>query len=134
MPAGSQIGHLNWSPDLVDAFQPSIDANPWGYGTALEVLNGCHAFEYGKASQHALIAVRPVQRQAGTRLDVIALVSTGDRLEANAFDDRMLTIASLFGANQLAMSTLRPHVAAVAKRSGWINTGVLMIKPIGQKQ
>jgi hypothetical protein len=71
---------LPWTLELLDDFAPSVAANPWGFGTVREVLTGCEAWAYEQDGQRALLAVRPVTREAGTRLDVIALVSTGDRL------------------------------------------------------
>ena len=125
-----KVTHLNWCQALVDGFQPSIDANPWGFGTALEVLNGCHAFEYEHYGQRAIVAVKPVARQDGTRLDIVGLVSTGDRLDARTFNEGLLDIAARFDATQFAMTTLRPHLAKQCARTGWIQSGVLMIKPI----
>ena len=127
-----KVAHCDWSPELVAEFAPSVAANPWGFGEPLEVLQGCHAFEYQSNGQRALIAVRPVARQAGTRLDVVGLVSTGNRLNALEFDAALMGIAAQFSAAQLAMTTLRPHIANQAKRSGWIQSGVLMIKPINR--
>lgn len=123
-----------WDGDLVAEFAPSVAANPWGFGRANEVLNGAEAFEYRHAGQRALIAVRPVRRLDGTRLDVVGLVSTGDRLQAFAFDAAMHQIAQQCQAQALAMTTQRAHVANVARRTGWQQTGVLMIKNIGQMQ
>ena len=125
-----EVNRVKWCADLVDDFAPSIAANPWGYGTAGEVLHGAEAFEYRHEGQRALVAVRQVRRSAGTRLDVVALVSQGDRLDARAISGAVESIAAMVGANQLAMSTMRQHVAAGAQRAGWIQTGVLMIKPL----
>jgi hypothetical protein len=123
-----------WDLDLVAEFAPSVAANPWGFGRAEEVLNGAQAFEYKNAGQRALIAVRPVHRMDGTRLDVVGLVSTGDRLQAFAFDAAMHQIASECQAQALAMTTQRAHIASVARRTGWQQTGVLMIKNLGPTQ
>ena len=123
-----------WSLDLIDEFAPSVAANPWGFGTPLEVLKGCEAWAYEQDGQRALLAVRPVTREAGTRLDVIALVSTGNRLDGAAFDAAVTQLGHQYQAKQLAMSTLRPHVAAVCHRTGWTDTGILMIKKIGFSQ
>lgn len=125
---------LAWTLDLIHDFAPSVAANPWGFGTELEVLKGCEAWAYAQDGQRALIAVRPVTRSAGTRLDVIALVSTGDRLDGATFDAAVNQLGHHYQARQLAMSTLRPHVAAVCRRTGWEETGILMIKKIGLSQ
>ena len=125
---GLEVTHLNWDADLVESFAPSVAANPWGFGTAEEVLRGSHAFEYQQAGQRVLIAVRPVVRSEGTRLDVTGLVSLGDRIQAATIDGVMLQIAGRFGAKALAMSTMRNHVENTARRIGWNRAGVLMTK------
>jgi hypothetical protein len=123
-----------WDLDLLAEFAPSVEANPWGFGRAAEVLDGAQAFEYRHAGQRALVAVRPVHRLDGTRLDVVGLVSTGDRLQAFAFDAAMHQIATECQAQALAMTTQRQHIANVAHRTGWKQTGVLMIKNLGKTQ
>lgn len=129
-----KVARLPWDTDLIDAFAPSIHANPWGFGRAHEVLHQSEAFEFSLNGQQALVAVRPVRRLDGIRLDVVALVSTGDRLRATNADDALLQIASMYQADQLAMSTMRPHIAKLAQRTGWQQTGVLMIKKLGTLQ
>lgn len=122
------IKQRDWNAELLEAFAPSVLANPWGFGTALEVLAGSEAFEYSHEGQRALIAVRPVQREHGTRLDVTGLVSTGERMRAPDVDAALLYLANGFGAKALAMSTLRPHLVAACKRTGWTEAGALMVK------
>ncbi len=123
-----------WDEHLLQAFGPSVEANPWGWGTAMEVLHGCHCFEYVQGGQRALLAVRPVVRDAGTRLDVAGLVSLGDRIQAKPMGQALGQLAQHFEARALAMTTLRPHVAAVARRIGFEQTGVLMIKRLDALQ
>lgn len=122
------MNHLDWDRALLETFAPSVLANPWGWGTALEVLSGSHAFEYRQAKQHAFVAVRPVVREHGTRLDITGLVSIGDRLSAADLTAALTDVAHSFNAQALAFSTLRPHVAAGAKRIGWATAGELLTK------
>ena len=86
------------------------------------------AFEVTQDASRALVAVRPVQSSAGKRLDVMALVSTGDRLDALDFDAAVTSIARQIGAGQLAMATIHPHIARACQRAGWTPTGQLMVK------
>ncbi len=123
-----KVTALDWTPDLIADFQPSIEANPWRHGSAFDVLQGARAFEVCQDESRALVAVRTVKNSAGTRLDVMALVSTGDRLDAVAFDAAVTHIAHTLGAKQLAMATIHPHIAKACARAGWIPTGQLMIK------
>lgn len=125
---GLEVKPGAWCADMLDAFAPSLDANPWGWGTAAEVLGGAFAFEVDGGACRALVAVRPVVRSAGTRLDVVGVVSIGERLRAADFDAAMLDIARRFDARALAMATLRPHIAHAAARVGWRPAGVLMVK------
>ena len=124
----AKVTALNWTPQLIADFQPSIEANPWRHGSAMDVLQGAMAFEVCQDESRALVAVRPVKNSAGVRLDVMALVSTGDRLDGLAFDAAVTNIAHNLGAKQLAMATIHPHVANACRRAGWIPTGQLMIK------
>ncbi len=125
---GPELIQHPWDEHLLQAFGPSVEASPWGWGTALEVLNGCQCFEYLQGGQRALLAVRPVVREAGTRLDVAGLVSLGDRIQAEPMRQALEQLAHRFEARALAMTTIRPHVSAVARRIGFEQTGVLMIK------
>lgn len=134
MASSKTVNRILWTPELVSEFAPSVNANPWGFGRAEEVLHGAEAFEYALQNQRALIAVRPVRRIDGTRLDVVGLVSTGDRLHAFEFDAAMNQIAKEFEAKIMAMTTKRLHVANVASRTGWQQTGVLMIKNMEKMQ
>jgi len=129
----AQVTPIAWDRQDIAVFDPCCLVNPFGYGTAPEILAGAYGFEYLQANSRALIAVKPVQRAGGVRLDVVGLVSTGDRLTAAGIDAAMTNIAARFGANLLTMATMRDHVARVARRAGWIETGVTMIKPIGEK-
>lgn len=129
--ANFQITHLDWSAGLLAEFQPAVDAAVSGQGTALEMLNGCHAFEFVEGDRRALLAVHPLKREAGTILEVCALVSTGDRLGMGALDACMGHIAARFDAKVLSMATGLPHVEKSAKRSGWVTTGVTMQKILG---
>lgn len=124
--------HLDWDDSLVQAFEPSVLANPWGFGTAMEVLSGCHAFEYEQGQQRALFAVRPIAREHGNRIDVTALVSIGDRLSAENFDAAMIAIAHKFNARALGFATMYPHIVQAAKRTGWTESGALMTKRLDQ--
>lgn len=126
-----QITHLDWDAALVRAFEPAASAAVLGQGTALEMLNGCHAFEYVQGSRRALFAVHPLPRQDGTILEVCALVSTGDRLEAGALDAALGQIAAQFDAKVLTMTTGLDHVKKQCQRAGWIATGVTMQKQLG---
>lgn len=121
--------------DHVNALQPSVDANPWGpLASAGDVLGGAYLFEIEHDGSDALIALRPNAFAHGLRLDVVGLVSTGNRLQAAPLDAALLGIARQFGAHQLAMCTMRPHVERQCLRAGWKKTGVVMTKKIYVEQ
>jgi len=125
----------HWTLDDLHALQPSVDASPWGpLASAADVLAGSFLFEFEQGGAHALIALRPNQFAHGVRLDVVGLVSTGDRLPVGALDVALLGIAGQFGADQLAMCTARPHVERQALRSGWQKTGVVMTRKLYVEQ
>lgn len=108
---------------------PSIEVSPWGpLEGPHDVLLGSMLYEITQGNGRALVAVRPVQLEAGRRLDVVGLVSTGDRLSAatvaNALDD----MAANHEADQLAMCTQRGHLVKGASRHGWNITGLVLTK------
>lgn len=125
----------DWTADHVAALMPSVQASPWGplEGPA-DVLGGAFLFEFEQGGAHALLAVRPVRLQLGVRLDVVGLVSTGDRMQSGAMDAAACDIARQLGAQQLAMCTQRNHVAQQSARHGWVETGVVMTKGLYVQQ
>ena len=124
-----------WAPEHVLALMPSVQASPWGplEGPG-DVLGGSFLFEFEQGGAHALLAVRPVQLQLGVRLDVVGLVSTGDRMQSGAIDAAACDIARQLGAQQLAMCTQRNHVAQQCARHGWTESGVVMTKGLYVQQ
>lgn len=125
----------DWTVDHVAALQPSVAASPWGpLASAGDVLGGAFLFEFEQGGAHALVALRPNNFAHGMRLDVVGLVSTGDRLPVGALDVALLGVARQFGADQLAMCTMRPHVERQALRSGWKKTGTVMVKNLYVQQ
>lgn len=110
---------------------PSVAASPWGgLAAPIEALRGSYVFGFEDGGQRAFFAVRPVEFASGQRLDVVGLVSMGDRLQGAAFDAALLGTARCFGAKVLAMTTARPHIERQCMRHGWTRTGVVMTKEI----
>ncbi|CAN7409404.1 hypothetical protein [Acidovorax sp. LjRoot194] len=112
-----------------------MDASPWGplEGPG-DVLGGALLYELREGGAHALMAVRPVPLALGLRLDVVGLVSLGDRMRSGAIDQAACGIAAQLGAGQVAMCTKQEHVARQCARHGWIQTGVVMTKGLYVQQ
>lgn len=111
--------------------RPSVEASPWGgLANPHEALRGAHLFTFADGGQRALVALRPVVFGRGTRLDVVGLVSQGDRLHGAAFDQALMATARCFGASVLAMTTAREHIERQCIRQGWERTGSVMTKAI----
>lgn len=127
----AQVTPTAWTPEMVEAMRPSVEASPWG-GLAVphEALHGSHLFTFTDGGQRALVALRPVVFGRGTRLDVVGLVSQGDRLHGAQFDEALLGTARCFGASVLAMTTAREHIERQCLRQGWERTGSVMTKAI----
>lgn len=124
-----------WTAEHVRALQPSVDASPWGpLESPGDVLGGAYLFEFEQGGAHALLAVRPVPLALGLRLDVVGLVSLGDRLRSADFDAALCGIASRLGAAQVALCTKHEHVARQCARHGWSQTGVVMTKGLYVQQ
>lgn len=113
---------------------PSVQASPWPLDGIADALGGAMLYEFSSGKAHALMAVRPVRLEGGTRLDVVGLVSDGDRLNAAEIDGAAVSIARHYGAQALAMCTMRGHVARACERNGWQITGVVMAKRFGNVQ
>lgn len=121
---------LNWTPELIEAFGPSVARNPWGaLETPREVLCGSFCFQVEHGAQRALMAVRPVGMDDGTaRAEVVGLVSTGPLFHAKVMDRAAVLIAHQLGADVLGMSTQVPALARACQRHGWQTTGAILTK------
>lgn len=135
VPAQKVTPVQHWTPEHVAALLPSVEASPWGplEGPG-DVLGGSFLFEFEQGRVHALMAVRPVRLQLGNRLDVVGLVSLGDRMPSGAIDAMACDVARQLGAQQLAMCTKQDHVARQCARHGWVQTGVVMTKGLYVQQ
>jgi hypothetical protein len=122
------MNRLEWTPGLVQRFGPAVAQTPWGWGTPFEVLGGSDAYELRDRGAHVLLAVRPVPREQGLRLDLAGLVSEGDRVRAAAIGQALDELAGAYGARGVAMATQVPHVARTAVRCGFRACGVMMIR------
>lgn len=121
-----------WDDQAIAAFHPVVDTNPWGpLECAGELLGGSYLFEYSAAGQRALVAARPVALSGGTRVEIVAMRSLGDRLHAKPFCAALVGMGHQLEGNVLAMSSAVPHVLTTLSRNGWTTTGALMIQPIG---
>lgn len=125
---------LLWEPEHLDELGPSVAASPWGWGTPMEVLQGSHLFELVDGGRRALLAVKPVQRTEGTRMDITGLVSTGDRLNARDLWAAVDQVGQVFEARAVAFMTAREHIARQADRVGFTRVGTLHLKPLGHMQ
>lgn len=135
VPAQKVTPVQHWTPEHVAALLPSVEASPWGplEGPG-DVLGGSYLFEFEQGRVHALMAVRPVRLQLGNRLDVVGLVSLGDRMPSGAIDAMACQAAQALGAQQLAMCTKHEHVVRQSARHGWVQTGVVMTKGLYVQQ
>lgn len=122
---------IEWTPDRVAAFAPSIEAAPNGpLTTAARVLHDAHLLEYCNGDQHALLAVKGVALPLGNRLDVVGLVSDGARLQSAPALEELRRFALLHAIDYMTMQTRRPHVARACQRAGWQQTGVVMVRQV----
>jgi len=125
---------LEWTRAMVDALAPSVAASPWPLEGPADVLVGSKLFELTHAGSHLLMAVRPVTLAGGLRLDVVGLVSDGDRMQSAAIDAAVEYVAREFGCSALAMCTISQHLEKTCARNGWKKTGVVMAKGVGNVQ
>lgn len=112
-----------------------MHANPFGpLEGPLDVLGNSYLYELTEGRSRALVAVRTVDLQGGRRLDVVGLVSTGDRLSAATVARALDDMAAMNHADQLAMCTQRGHLVKSASRHGWAVSGLVMTKGIERVQ
>lgn len=122
---------LQWTPDLVDRFQPIAARNPWGaLESAGEQLHGSYVFEVEQGAQCALMAVRPVQCVHGLRAELVGLVSDAPLFRFEAIDRAAVLVARQLGADVLAFSTQLPRLVKGAQRVGWITSGAIVTKSL----
>lgn len=116
------------------ALAPSVAASPWPMEGPADVLAGALLYEFEHGRSHALLAVRPVELAGGRRLDVVGLVSDGERMQSAAIGGAVEHVARSMGCQALAMCTVHQHVVNVCKRQGWSITGAVMAKDLGHVQ
>lgn len=121
---------LAWSAAHVAALAPAVAASPWPMDGPRDVLDGALLYEFTHGGSHALMAVRPVVLAGGRRLDVVGLVSDGERMQGAAIDGAAVRIARELECQALAMCTQRAHVIKTCARNGWEITGMVMAKGI----
>ncbi|GKT19558.1 hypothetical protein AVHY2522_22920 [Acidovorax sp. SUPP2522] len=134
MAADAQVIRRAWDASHVEALMPSVLASPWPLEGARDVLQGALLYEFSQGRSHALLAVRPVPLAGGLRLDVVGLVSDGERLQGAAIDAAAVQVARSLGCQALAMCTVSAHVEKVCARTGWERAGVVMQKRVGHVQ
>lgn len=120
---------MGWDESSVLSLMPSVHASPWGpLEGPFDVLGNACLYELTEGRGRALVAVRPVDLQHGRRLDVVGLVSTGDRLSAATVARALDDMAAMHHADQLAMCTQRAHIVKGASLHGWGISGLVMTK------
>ena len=119
---------INWTPEHVAAFAPSVEASPMApLVTPERVLSDSTLLEYRRGDQRALLAVKGVALPLGNRLDIVGLVSDGARIESAPALEALRRFSLLHGINYITMMTRRDHVARACTRAGWRTTGVVMV-------
>lgn len=129
MAAAAQVTPVSWGESHVLEMLPSVIANPWGpLEGPFDVLGNSFLYEVTEGRSRALVAVRPVDLDHGRRLDVVGLVSTGERLSAATVARALDDVGAMHQADQLAMCTQRGHIVKGAARYGWSISGMVLTK------
>ena len=120
---------LNWTADLVAAFEPSAAANPFGpLSSPTDVLTGSFLYQVESGDSCGLLAVRPLQLEHGNRLDVVGAVALRGRNRAAVVGQALDALALQFEADVIAFATQRPHLVRQAARLGFEVSGVVLTK------
>lgn len=126
-----KINPMAWTGEVLDAFAPSADRSPFGpLANAGEICLGSHLYEYRNGGQRAFVAVKPLSFAAGNRLDVVALRSFGDRLQARPFYAAVESIGRQHNARFIVMCTQLPHIAKACQSAGFGISGAIAMKAI----
>lgn len=129
MVSDAKVTRLAWDVSHVLELMPAVHANPFGpLEGPMDVLGNACLYEITQGRGRALVAVRPMDLQDGRRLDVVGLVSTGDRLSAATVAHALDDMAALHNADQLCMCTQRAHLVKGAARHGWAISGLIVTK------
>ena len=119
---------INWTPEHVAAFAPSVEASPMAPLVARgRVLNEWLLRQRRRGDRGALRAVKGAPLPLGNRLDIVGLVSDGARIESAPALEALRRFSLLHGINYITMMTRRDHVARACTRAGWRTTGVVMV-------
>lgn len=129
LPTAEAMKPIPWTVENCRAFAPALDRNPYGaLESPGEVLTGSYLYQFDHRAQSALLAVRPLQLSHGVRLEVVGMVSEGQRFQAAALDRVMTEIAFAHGADQLAMMTKHAGLVRACVRHGWADSGRILTK------
>lgn len=122
---------LDWTREHIEAFAPSVDASPFAPVTDLaSALDGSNLLEWRQDGERALIAVKRTAWPLGNRLDVVGLVSDGERIQSGRAIEALRQFAHAHQVNYITMMTRRDHVARACARAGWIESGVAMVQRV----
>ena len=130
MVSAEKVMPTPWAPEHIVAMLPSVAASPWPLEGPGNVLPGALLYTLHDDNRRALIAVSPVNMERGRRLDVVGLVSLGDRLSAADTCAAIDQIAHQHQCRAVAMCTRRAHIVRACARHGWQITGMVMTKEI----
>lgn len=121
---------LNWTPELIERFEPSAARNPWGVlESAREIVSGSYCVQIDHGEQQALMAMRQTTMDDGaSRVEIAGFVSVGPFFHAAVMDRAAVLVAHQLGADVLGLSTQVPALARACQRHGWQTTGAILTK------
>jgi hypothetical protein len=71
-----------WTVEHCRAFAPALDRNPYGCLEApADILTGAYLYRFEHSAQSALIAAKPLRLAHGVRVEIVGMVSTGNRFQ-----------------------------------------------------
>jgi hypothetical protein len=119
-----------WTPDALEAMQPSVAASPFGrLKSAEQVLAGSHLFELQDGPACALASIRAEQHAHGIEFVITGIVNLGGTLMTARTFDAFEQLARAHQAHQLTFCTVHDQLAhAAVRRSGFERTGYVLTK------
>lgn len=120
--------------ELVELFGPVCHVNPYGaIQNPVELVNGCHLFEYHHGQQAAMVALAFSAWSGGIRCHINALQTIAQTvpLQTRQIMQAIEKTAVEKGADVLTLSTQHKAIAAGATRWGGHISGAIVRKYLG---
>ena len=124
---------ITWDENAMQEVKRAFADAPMGQSESVyEAVNGCHLFSYQHSQQRALVALKCLRFEYGTRVEVVALAADKESapLQLRQVFNAIENTAHQMGADEILYFTKHPAMAKAAGRFGAHITGAIVYKRI----